>query len=946
MALMTLFRDDFNNGVVDLFTDDGAGSISEAGSEITLSITASAGGDWTNGVSAAPIAFFPLSGAKNDSIMTLEARVTDLTVTAGTQGIAGVAIFSSDRLDVYQMIFRDDLDRIDIERIIGGSGHVNLAFTGGLSHPNTTPHIYRIMWDRQHDRIAFMYSVDDGVTWSTVHTRQAEFTPDNAGVYARQFGSQPATSAKFDYLQITDETGQQPTDRAVVEDEGQLLGAGGPPQHQAQVGAGQLVPGPPNQDTGSTGPFDAAGVTDDSQLLDAGGPPQHQSRIDMGLLMPGPPDQLLDSTGPFDAGAAEDRHHIDLDGATFFQGKLDGDSNEFLGGTGILDVIRFDAYQDAYGFNSPAAADHYGAARDGYFYDAGALCGYGDFGTLAGGFRRTAWRRSDDEPLSVVRTAGTQPVLIADNTLRFSTGGVMSGWPEHSGEVVSNLRWVLTGDFDIQLKYTNWNVISGSDLFFGFMVHANDIDGIEGNNYYRVGRARFGGTDYYNSLGINNGGLVNNTNVGTADTAGTLRITRTGTTLRAFADSGPGTTQIGPDTTTANVGSGPVFVRLWFTAQSSTNGTIDVYGFGVTSGAISSRPGWAREASGSERGSRKDMPTDLAAVSTVDSIDLIDLDTNRLWMRFLQGTNNVIFTSLQVRPRRVTMDDGVLLIGYGSEDTETQEGAGIIVDFTTDSVRIYREAASVPGSFYGNTIERALGGIASRNSAFGYSATDTAWVIPDYRVHDLDAYRADPYEYHAMATVDGIGVGKWERWFLNNSPRIETSSTTSANFTRACRFDQSDGYLYYMDSGSFHAAAKATWEGAMDGGTFAPDITVALPGTRSRVSQHRVYELDKAIYLATDEGVYRMPLNTGVFTLFYGKPGSGATHEILPNYRKVATLAFGLDGAEDLLICSLMDVEFHVIDVQIVVIKLSDNTVYGKSPTFPGASRVPEAVGV
>ena len=245
----------------------------------------------------------------------------------------------------------------------------------------------------------------------------------------------------------------------------------------------------------------------------------------MGLLVPGSTlSRSPDSAGPFDIGSTEDRHYADLDGATYFQGKLDGDSNDFLGGLGILDVIRFDAYQDAYSFNSPVAADHYGAAIDGYFYHNGVLCGPGDFGTLAGGFRNSAWRRADDEPLSVIRTSGTQPTLIADDTLRFDTGGVLSGWPEHSGEVTSNLRWVLTGDFDIQVSYKNWNVISGSNLFFGLMVHANDTDGVEGNNYYRVGRARFSGTDVYNSLAVNNAGGINNSDTATSDTFGTLRI--------------------------------------------------------------------------------------------------------------------------------------------------------------------------------------------------------------------------------------------------------------------------------------------------------------------------------------------------------------------------------------------------------------------------------------
>jgi hypothetical protein len=326
------------------------------------------------------------------------------------------------------------------------------------------------------------------------------------------------------------------------------------------------------------------------------------------------------------------------------------------------------------------------------------------------------------------------------------------------------------------------------------------------------------------------------------------------------------------------------------------------------------------------------MPTLLAVVTTESSIDLIDVTNDKLWMRFIQGTNNVMgATSANVRARRVAWYNGLAFVAYGNESTDTEGGAGIWINFAMDTVRWTRSLVSTTtGSYYRGALRRTAGAISVRNSATGgYSGDYNDWSQPDNRTYDVALWYSSGYLYWAAATLDGLTVFKWQYNYLQNSPEIENADTNEITHMRWCYLDASDGELFYMDTTKMYSKTKAGYELVMDGGSFSRDTEKTLPGTRSSVDQYIAVPYGSYFFVPTNEGIYRVDWPSGSFTLFYGVTGSGATHEILPGSRpQVNTLATAVDGATDVLLVGLTH--------QTAVIKLSDNTFYARTRVLTG----------
>ncbi|MHC4619224.1 MAG: hypothetical protein ACYTEQ_15880 [Planctomycetota bacterium] len=482
---------------------------------------------------------------------------------------------------------------------------------------------------------------------------------------------------------------------------------------------------------------------------------------------------------------------------------------------------------------------------------------------------------------------------------------------------------------------------SGVWLFMEFVVATRWKGPLGGaTDSFRIARYNEGGTNKYYKSAVNNGSVVGLATGVTSDTSGKLRLTRTGTTLRAYYWTGSWT-QLGGDETGATIGSDDVFVQFALTAGSAaTDGRIDLKNFVINSGTTSNKAGWAREATGANRGTQADMPTNLGVVTVSEGVDLLDLDNNKLWMRFVRVANNIVFTSLTNEPRRTAWDDGLLMIGQGSGALETQEGMGTLVDFTLDQSRIYRETASIPGTFYGTQEERATGAIARRNDALGWAGSDAAWEIPDYRVHDVDIHRASGFEFHAMATVEGVGVGKLQRGYRQSSPTVLTSKSTEVTAMRAVQLDPSTGELFYMDDTTLHSVDKATWEGVMvTTQVFTAVTTKAIPGTRYTWWEpvYHFVRVGTKIYVPSHEGVYMVDWPGGSFVLQYGDADSGAVFPILPVYTSIVTIAHALDGATNVLACGL-----HSDASSLVTINLDTDTLHGA--TAPTAGKAPVTI--
>ena len=203
-------------------------------------------------------------------------------------------------------------------------------------------------------------------------------------------------------------------------------------------------------------------------------------------------------------------------------------------------------------------------------------------------------------------------------------------------------------------------------------------------------------------------------------------------------------------------------------------------------------------------------------------------------------------------------------------------------------------------------------------------------------MNDCDLLFAGGYEYRVAATEAGLRVFKWRRWYLqgylNNEENITTpdwSDWDTANNVEWCLFDQATGELFWHDKTNMYSAQKTNggfsgWEDRMDESTFPAETTKALPGTREWRGQWVAVRYGSYFFIPADEGVYRVNWPSGSWELFYGIPGSGATHEILPNYSFPTALALGQDGTTDVLIVGMWD--------GTAIVKLALHTLHSQTP--------------
>jgi hypothetical protein len=940
MAWAQRFFDDFDNATVDVQQDAQNGTITEpAGTELVLSGSAGTTCRWDDAGRDRPCAYEEIltHDPKGYGFYKFEAKVSGLTKT-GVEVLAGLCLWGPTSKHAYLTGWYDSNDDVYLQRLLEGTEWGTRWNGGNYGNPETTPHIYQLFVNltarRQYiedigvyldpNEIGFRFSANNGSSYVWAYKEGLAFIPTRFGVYARNWstGSYRGFDAAFDYLEfsewddvvlkVDEPTGEgietHPQPKASIEEGATRLGQSGPVDFSQQIEGVQRLPGPVAQQPGSVGPFDTAGIEDRS--------------------IPGLPQSGEDHHGQPEWGDGRKPHvhqaglEVPVFGgvvdADYLPEKDDADGAEFLDGLHVLGMARIDTTVG--GFGDPTANNHWGVARDGKIYADGVECGPGVFGTLASGVDHEHWCFSLIDPFGK-SAVGSIPSMVADDQIRFVVSGYSGGWA-NGAKASSELKWFLQGDFDIQVDFSGLSV-TGTGYNLCLYCVANNSGG-EGTNRVRVA---YDGTNYYHAR-TNNGAYVNKGSTSVpGNTSGKLRITRTGSTWQGYYWTGSAWATVGSAFSDSNVGSGDVFIDINLDVNNA-NGQVDYSSFIITSGTTTNRAGWYRESSGDHRGTQADMPNVLGVVTTDASLDLIDLTNDKLWMRFQQGTNNVLgATAANTRPRRVAWDDGQLFVAYGSHSAEG--GAAIAIDFTHDVVRWHREqAASETGGVYRGTFGRAAGVIALRNSATaGYSGDDDAWRIPDYRVYDVALYRDSGEEFRAIATLEGLAMFKWTRWYTA-SPGFEYSLSNETTHMRWCFIDPSTGELFYMDTTKMYSEPRTTgWEAAMTGGTFTANSNKDLPGTRKFEPQWTAVKYGSYLFVPAAEGVYRVDWPSGSWTLFYGKAGSGATHEILNDYDLVHTITLGNDGTLDLLAIATA----RRYAGQVTLVRLDTNVVYGLS---------------
>lgn len=612
----------------------------------------------------------------------------------------------------------------------------------------------------------------------------------------------------------------------------------------------------------------------------------------------------------------------------------DADGKETLNASFEFEAILVDTTKGTFG--NPGTG-HYGAARNGRFYDNGEECGPGSFGTLSGGKNRLAWRFPGEDPFGWATTYGTA-TLTADDELTFTHLGT-GAWGYQTARVTSDMKWVLlTGDFDVQVNFAAYT--ASGDEITALMFVANNVNGAGGSNDFQIQRRGNVSGGRYEAAREQSGVWASLGTFTTSDVSGKLRITRVSGTLSGYRWTGSAWVQVGSNYTHASL-QGDVYVHFGMDGSASRTGSVKFSAFTINSGTTSNRVGWYREAAsaGAERGLLADMPAELAVVTTASSLELLDAATKKLWMGFNRGTNNLLhaFSGYAPYVRRVAWSNGILLISYTVGYSWTLEGGAIMIDFRLDRARIHRIAAStICGGFYCGD-QFASGALVHRNAGKSYTWDFDDWAVKTYGSNSVALYdQTDSGGYLHWAVGGGLGLEIFRSKpnnFLAASPNPANTFSVEEEGIEWCAFDPSGQVFYYGDgTGKIRSAPKVTWEAGFDGFPFTKQYEKSWPHYPSSYNSQRRLALRPSptrIYVPTDAGIYVSEW-PGAWELVYGndpyKPGS--TYPILPPFQAVRAIAYAKQGSDEFLVC---DLDWGASINRVAVIHLNTHTLWAVS---------------
>jgi hypothetical protein len=285
-AITQVWIDDFDDGSVGLDVSAGNGTIAEPlGTELHIGATSPAQCDALTTLNA-PFATKLLDAitipSPGTGLLIAEARVTGLTYS-GT-GVVPYIVWDFGKTYGLWLGWYPGDSKFYVQGRNGGSGTTLYSSTATYTGPATKPHRWRVLWNWTHDReirlpsypsgtpplapgyLAFMASIDDGVTW-TLHysTKLSDRNPPSPnpcdirfGLMCRNVSPWPTFDFAIDYLRLLQTTDDFCTfvpdsidapqnDDAAAEDTDSFTSAGGPPSHllsakEPGLGGGIFLP--------------------------------------------------------------------------------------------------------------------------------------------------------------------------------------------------------------------------------------------------------------------------------------------------------------------------------------------------------------------------------------------------------------------------------------------------------------------------------------------------------------------------------------------------------------------------------------------------------------------------------------------------------------------------------------------------------------------------------
>lgn len=258
---------------------------------------------------------------------------------------------------------------------------------------------------------------------------------------------------------------------------------------------------------------------------------------------------------------------------------------------------------------------------------------------------------------------------------------------------------------------------------------------------------------------------------------------------RAGSGGGSGTVSIGSASVTVNVTAGS---SSWTTASQDSQGNYvlsqnthsasyfwepvsDVSSAWRTAGSQS----WYSESLvANVRGSRAEFPARAIILASVNNLDIIDLTSNKLFMRFDLGTDYAIDSDLGLISE-VVAKEGKIFVGMNNSGGGS--GGVIVLDFANDE--IYQIT---------DTVKKSNKNLSQRNTAGTWSADSTFAALVNKPVNDLDIMGSGGNLYLAVATENGAYLLK-----VNSTSTAYTDTAATGNIQSIAL--SSAGELYYAE---------------------------------------------------------------------------------------------------------------------------------------------------
>lgn len=890
--------------------------------------------------------------------------------------------------DTWKLAYNHAQQNITLQKIVNGSATtVETTAVSGVNDPNVAPLRLRLYVNKHGSRtilndrntamspgqVAAYYSDTDGVLWTKVGSNQsAGINVDAAGfgVFTKRSSATPTTDAWVDFDSF----------RIAINEAHELFYASRGKDGDAEAWAWEddlaywYNPSAVTGDTTSSGILDkkpgrftsdgnnyqgksaweddlyyafdrliypsqrAQGVKSDA---DHGGVSAWEDNVTYDLTLQRNPGQIDENDNHHQSKQVwEDSIALTFDPAADWQdGVTDGDGKDFVQGYSFGSMMYYDTTSDPW--HSPTQSGFYGVGRDGLQYYNGTPTElYEPIATSASGVNQLGWSSNDNPMPGYWPGHGNYYDIsypAASGELRIATNQPLTGW--QSAGVSSAGRWTLAGDFDIQVGFKNLSESGGSGGGFDFEIVRDDqhrvyierrYDNYIGTNFQDEGSWSSHHTEYYttsNSI---------------------FRFTRSGSNVQAYFWRGYWDA-IGA---VRNFGGWNCFPRVRVTGTGNLTISVTAYDFRVNSGSFARTAGWYREGDGTHRGLRNDFPERFYLISSQDSLNIIDADNNKLWMRFSGGSNNAYHNGDDRGITDMSFHDGVLWVSCTGPENH---GHVHRIDFNTEDCRYVTNSDTAAFGRYlfqsGQAYwgyQSAIGGIRDRNGNNGFNGDFPNWALPGNRCYSVSVAHDSniAMETVAIATSGGVVVHYYNRWKFGEWDGIEYHNqyaTNAGNQAFWCHIDRDTKDLYWLNKTHFCYTLRDTYHAALNGSVFATTTAKQLPTRLGRWEQYHMVQHGGYFYLATKDGVYRITGPTGEWQLVFGKPSSSALSKIITEACDgPVRLALHRDGSIDLLMISVDNVRHGW--TQVIFARLDTLALYAKSRLITGRTGQPQAL--